>query len=202
MTLSACFLASPDPPAPPTGAVTGTLRLSGGASVDTTLGPVVVLLQPLETDRERNRPEQLFRITSSTDRFEPPFAAIARGDFVVFANEGSVSHRLFSAHLGADLQIVVSPGDASTPQRIDRTGEVRFFCSLHPDESFSIFVTADVFSAVVDRDGGYYIGPVPNGSYRLSMWSPQLDGAVRTVEVVGGGTLVEPIVLDPSRIRR
>ncbi len=160
------------------------------------------MLEPLEPRAERSRPTQLFQITSGGDRFDPSFTAIAGGDFVVFVNQGSVNHRLFSAHLGQEVQIPLSPTSASQPLRIDRTGEVRFFCSLHSDESFSVLVTSDVFSAVVDVDGRYYLGPVPDGTYRLSIWSPRLEGPVRTVEVVDGRPTVETIWLDPDLIGR
>jgi len=200
--LSACALFSSGPPAPPTGAVTGTLRFLEGESPDTAIGPVVVLLEPTSPSTTRNRPTQLFRIASSTDRFDPSFTAVADGDFIVFVNLGAVSHRLFSAQLGQDVQIPVSPADSSAPQRVDRTGELRFFCSLHPDESFIVLVTPDVFSAVVDPDGRYYIGPIPDGSYRLSIWSPRLAGPIRTVEVESGRSIVETIWLDPDLIRQ
>ncbi|MDH3272340.1 MAG: hypothetical protein OEN56_13455, partial [Gemmatimonadota bacterium] len=143
---------------------------------------------------------QLFRLRSSTDHFDPGFTAIAEGDYVVFVNEGSVSHRLFSADLGSRLQFPVSPVDSSGPHRIDRAGELRFFCSLHPDESFIVLATADVFFGVVDVDGRYYVGSLPSGSYRMSIWSPRLKGTVRTVEVGSGRTLEETIWLDPDLI--
>lgn len=198
--LTACIFSSPGPLAPPMGAVTGTLRFLEGSASDTEIGPVVVILEPLERTPERSRPTQLFQIRSSTDRFDPAFTAIAEGDYVVFANGGSVSHRFFSAHLGPDIQIPVSPAGSSDPVRIDRRGEVRFFCSLHPDESFGILVTSEVFSGVVRSDGSYYVGPLPDGTYRLSIWSPELEGPIRTVELDGGRSIVEPIVLDPNLI--
>ncbi|MDH3204981.1 MAG: hypothetical protein OEO79_00135 [Gemmatimonadota bacterium] len=186
----------------PTGAVTGTLQFLERQAPDTAIGPVVVMLEPVDPTKARTRPTQQFRVTSGTDNFDPGFVAIGDGDFIVFANEGAVSHRLFSADLGPDLQIPVGPGDSSAPQQINYTGEVQFFCSLHPDENFTILATTGVFFSVLDERRRYYVGPLSDGSYRLSIWSPRLQGPVRTLEVTSGGSSVETIWLDPDLIRR
>jgi plastocyanin len=197
--------AAPSEPAPSLGALSGTLRLGPGSAdgqpVDTALGPVVVMLAPLDSEGARIRPTQQFRIVSATDRFDPPFTTIAAGDFIVFVNDGAVSHRLFSASLGSDVHIPVSPADSTPPQRIERTGELRFFCSLHPDEHFSVLVTGDVFSAVVEPNGRFYIAPIPDGPYRLSIWSRRVEIPIRNVNVAGPST-AETIVLDAALVRR
>lgn len=187
-----------DPPLP--SAVSGTLRFLERENADTAIGPVVVMLEPIDRSTTGGRAAELFHVTSSTDHFDPGFTAIAEGDYVVFVNEGSVSHRLFSADLGSDLQIPVGPADSSAPQRIDRAGELAFFCSLHPDENFNVLATADVFFGVVDAEGRFYVGSLPSGSYRMSIWSPRVKGTVRTVEVGSGSTLLETIWLDPDLI--
>jgi hypothetical protein len=189
-----------EPPAP-SGALSGTVSVAPGQAADDGDGPVVVMLEPIGSQRVRNRPVQQLTVTSSTQRFDPGFTAIAQGDFLVFVNEGPVSHRLFSAALGSDLQIPVSPAGSSPPQRIERKGELRFFCALHPDEDFSVLVTGDVFSAVVDPEGRFYIAPIPRGSYRLSIWSRQAEVPIRTLEVTGP-SMKESISLDPSWIGR
>jgi plastocyanin len=183
------------------GALSGTFRLIEEPTSVSAIGPVVILLEPVDSRRERNRPVQQFRLTSSADRFDPGFSIVAEGDFIVLVNEGSVSHRLFSAALGPEIQIPVSPKGSSDPQRIERTGELRFFCSLHPDENFSVLVTGDVFSAVVDADGRFYIAPIPDGSYRLSVWSRQTHVPIRTVQVAGP-SVTETISFDANLVRR
>ena len=188
-------------PSAPTGALSGTVSVAVEPATDRLARPVVVMLAPIESRRARNRPVQQLTVTSSTDRFDPGFTAIAEGDFLVFVNEGPVSHRLFSAALGSDLQIPVAASGSSLPQRIERKGELRFFCALHPDEDFSVLVTGDVFSAVVDPDGRFYIAPIPRGSYRLSIWNGQAEVPIRTLEVTGA-SMKETISLDPSMIPR
>jgi len=183
------------------GALSGTLSFAAGRPYDSEMGPMVVLLEPVEGASMRSRPVQQFRISSSTDRFDPDFTTVAQGDFIVFVNGGAVSHRFFSAALGADLQVPVGAAGSSAPLRIEKTGELRFFCSLHPDETFSVLATGDAFAAVVDPDGRFYIAPVPEGSYRLSVWSRQAQSAIKTVQV-DGPSVTETILLDPSLMSR
>jgi plastocyanin len=212
IAVAACTQPSAVPPTPPsgiatpsaapTGAVTGTLRFLERESADTAIGPVIVMLEAIDPAIAPSRPTQLFHLASSTEHFDPGFSAVRDGDLIVFVNEGPLSHRFFSAGLGPDVQIPVRPAGSSEPQRLDHTGELRFFCSLHPDENFGVLVTADAFFAAVDRDGRYHVGLLPEGAYRLSIWSPRLQGLIRTVEVESGRTLVETIWLDPDLIRR
>jgi len=166
------------------------------------IGPVVVLLEPTAGVAPEDRAPRLFTVRSRTDRFDPPFSAMTAGDYVVFANDGGISHRLFSADLDGELQIPVGPTSSSELLRLDREGELRFFCSLHPDEHFSILVTDAVHFDVPDAAGRYYLGPVPEGTYRLSIWTRTLRGPVRTVLIGSGITLEETIWLDPDLIVR
>lgn len=201
-TVAACACAQGSVGSGTPAAVRGTLRYVEGQVGDATIGPVVVLLEPTDSVAGAARPAQLFGITSATDRFEPAFTAVGVGDYIVFANDGAVSHRFFSADIGPDVQISVGPGSSSEPQLIERIGELRFFCSLHPDENFSVLVTSEPFFGVVDGNGEFFVGPLPGGSYRLSIWSPRLSGPVRTVQVESGRTHVETIWLDPDLIDR
>ena len=203
---TACAMVGPSgtisPPAPESiGALSGTVSIAEGQPSDSEMGPMVVLLEPIEGAGAPARPTQQFRISSSTDRFDPAFTTVAEGDFIVFANGGAVSHRFFSASLGPDLQIPVGAASSSAPLRMEKTGELRFFCSLHPDETFSVLVTRGAFSAVVDPDGRFYVAPIPEGSYRLSVWSRQAQRSIRTVQV-DGPSVTETIRLDPSPISR
>lgn len=178
------------------------LRISEPEDPSTAIGPVVVMLEPTDSDALEARAVRLFTITSSTDRFDPPFSAIAAGDYILFSNEGGISHRLFSADLDEGLQIPLGPHSSSELVRLDAEGEVRFFCSLHPDEHFSVLVTDAAYFDVPDATGRYYIGPVPEGSYRLSIWTRTLRRPIRTVEVVSDSTLEETISLDGHLIPR
>jgi len=198
LALAACAHALPPSPA----GVGGTLRVNGPPGADGPAGPVVVMLEPTGATPRVDRVARLSRVESGTDRFGPPFSAVGVGDYIVFVNEGAISHRLFSADLASDVQIPVAPRSSSDLVRLDEKGEVRFFCSLHPDEHFSVLVTDAANFAVPDATGRYYLGPVPEGTYHLSVWTRTRRTAIRTVEVPPGHTLDEPIRLDPDVVVR
>lgn len=160
------------------------------------------MLEPADSATSEARSARLFTVRSDTDRFDPPFSVITAGDYIVFVNEGHISHRLFSADLDADLQIPLGPTMSSDMVRPDKKGELRFFCSLHPDEHFSLLVTDAAHFAVPDATGRYFVGPVPEGTYRLEVWSRARQGPVRTVQLAAGTTLEETIWLDPDLMVR
>lgn len=199
LALAAC--AHANAPASPAG-VGGTLHFVERPGGDAEVGPVVVMLEPADSGAPEGQAARLFTVRSNTDRFDPPFSVIATGDYIVFVNEGPISHRLFSADLDAELQIPVGPTSSSDLVRPDKAGELRFFCSLHPDEHFTVLVTNAALFGVPDATGRYYVGPVPEGTYRLSIWSRTVRGPVRTVQVAAGSTLEEPIWLDPDLMAR
>lgn len=183
-------------------AVRGALRFLEREQPDTVLGPVVVMLTPNDSAATVTRPPELREIVSSTDRFDPGFSAVAVGDFIVFVNDGTVSHRFFASGLGPDSYVAVAPGGSSDAVRVDAPAELDFYCSLHPDENFGVLVTTGVYFALLDENGRYYVGPLPGGSYRMSIWSPRVKGPIRTVQVETGRTSVETIWLDPDLIGR
>ena len=194
--------AGPTDGSTPTGGLSGDVRVIQRPGADTTLGPVVVTAEPVSAAAAEARAPRRVLVGSTTDRFDPGFAVLAAGDSVVFVNEGALSHRLFSADLGPDLDVPVSPSASSAPVAIHHRGEARFFCSLHPDESFDLLVTAAAPSSLIDHNGWYDIWPLPDGTYRLSIWTRRVSGPVRIVEVTAGHLSIETIWIDPDLIAK
>ncbi len=186
----------------PTGGLSGELRVLLRPGADTTLGPVVVTAEPVLDGAHEDRTPERVLVRSTSDRFDPPLTVVATGDSLVFVNDGSLSHRLFSADLGADLRIPVRPSASSTPFVVEHRGSVRFFCSLHPDESFDVLVTPAAASDRLDDNGWYDIWPLADGRYRLSIWSRRVSGPVRIVEVSAGRLSIEPIWIDAGLLGR
>ncbi len=189
----------PTRPTPP-GGLSGDVRVILRPGADTSLGPVVVTAEPMSAGPADARAPRRVLVGSTTDRFDPEFTVLAEGDSVVFTNGGALSHRLFSADLGERLEVPIGPSDSAAPVAIHHRGEARFFCSLHPEESFDLLVTAAAPSSVTDENGWYDIWPLPDGTYRLSIWTRRVSGPVRIVEVSAGHLSIETIWIDPDLI--
>jgi len=187
---------------PPATRVTGEVRFLDSAENEPDLGAVVVYLVfngPTRPVRRTNTRPPLI-VTSRSTVFDPALAAVGGGQPVVFANEGPLSHTLFSADLpGARFEL--PPGTRTRGIDLPPRGPIRFFCSLHSDESFVVFAGNTEYIAVVEGRSPYSLGPVEAGSYTLSIWSELVSGPVRKVVVDGYSRAIEPIWIDPALVR-
>jgi len=109
-------------------------------------------------------------VRSRGESFSPPLTAVQTGDRIRFVNEGAVAHRLFTAESSGRRERLVAAGGRAEPLPILRAGESRFYCSLHPDESFMVFASPSPWFTVLGP-GERHIGGIPRGRYRLTLWS-------------------------------
>jgi len=190
----------------PVSRVQGRLNVLAEPGADTYLSPVVVLLQRITGSDRPAWPNRVVRVVSTTDLFDPPFTAVGAGDTVILVNEGSLQHRFFSPDLEVDLgtEVVIPVAPQGEYRSVDfvAQGPKRLYCSLHPDEVFSIFVSGTPFYALPERDGGYQIPDVPEGRYRLTIWSEVVSGLVRYISVDANQRNVENIWIDSKLLGR
>ena len=187
----------------PTTRVTGDVRFLDSSVSDPDLGPVVVYLMPHGQARavRRTDPQRPLVITSHRADFDPPLVAVGRGRAVVFANEGPLSHTLFSADLpGARFEL--PPATRTRDVQLPPVGPVRFYCALHSDESFVVFAADTEYMAVVKGGSPYSLGPVKAGTYTLSIFSERVSGPVRDIRVNGYSRAIEPVWIDPALVRQ
>jgi hypothetical protein len=86
------------------------------------------------------------------------------------------------------LERVADPKPRAPGPRVSRAGAHRFYCSLHPEESFVLFASPSDHYVLPDGRRVHRIEALPAGAYRLSWWS---DAGVRTaahVEIRPGVT--------------
>jgi hypothetical protein len=181
------------------GSIEGEVRIGSARASAARLGPVVVYLE------RENQPEPaaegtLTLLDSGGDGVRHDLVVVRRGEALRFASQTGVAHRLFAIRGQERIDVTVSENEQSRRVSMDRVGWVRFYCSLHQDESWDVFVAPSAHYARVDAAGSYRIPNLPPGEYRLFIWSEAYDGAVRQVRVGLVGTRQEPIVLDPAKI--
>lgn len=192
------------PPIESTATVTGAIRFLAPPG-DLDLGRVVVYLEPRSrasrTPDRHPGDDRPLRIVSEGEEFAPPLIAVPWNRAVVLANEGPVNHRLFATDLGSDRAFELAPGTRSDPFRLPPSGPIRFFCSLHADETFVVFSERTPHVAVVRARERFAFGPVEPGRYVLSIWSERVEGPVREILVDGYSRRLEPVWIDPRLVR-
>ena len=189
------------PPAalPPSASVTGDVRILERPDGPVDLGPVVVSLIPRDGPASPAGPDSVVVIASRGETFAPALAAIPAGRRVVFANGGPLAHALFSADL-AGTRLDVPPDGRSEAVRLPPIGPVRFYCSLHSEETFVLYAGSGRV-AVVEPGGRFSFARVDGGRYTLAIWSELVEGPVREIVVDGLSRTVAPIRIDPDLVR-
>jgi plastocyanin len=155
----------------------------------------VLYLERTSDPRPRaGAPEQV-DVTSDGAAFRPPLYVLRSGDDVRFVNRGRLAHLLFIADENGRREQAVAPGGTSELLRITRLGGHRFYCSLHPDESFAVFVSPSDHFIVPDGRRSHRIDGLAAGRYRLSWWSDAGVRSVGTVAIRPGETATRAITL-------
>lgn len=187
----------PGPEIRPFSAVTGDIRILGGARFD--LGMAVVSLRP--RDRPASTPDAsgVVRVRSESRAFEPPLRVAWPRQPIELVNGGPLVHRLFTPRL-PDRVFELAPGGRSERFVLVDRGPARFYCSLHAGETFLVLIEDAPWVAVLGSDGRYRFEPVPPGRYTLTLWSERVAGPIRQILVDGYSRIVEPIWLDPELI--
>lgn len=178
--------------------VTGDIRFvsEGGG----TLGPTVVYLVRRSPGAAGIREARPITIESATLAFAPGLAGVPAGRPVVFDNRGPLAHRLFAAPLGTEAAIEVPPESRSRAVSLPPEGPLTFFCSLHPDETFTVFSARATHMTVIEGGDVYRFEGVAPGRYSLRIWNPAVEGSVRDIVVDGLTSNVERIWLDPKLV--
>ncbi len=145
----------------------------------------VLYLEP-ESGRAGSPRTALVEVASGGASFRPRLTAVQVGDQVRFVNEGAVAHRLFTAGEGTRRERLVGAPGRSESLRISKPEENRFYCSLHPDETFVVFASPSPWFAVLAPAEERRIGGIPSGSYRLTLWSEEGLRALGLLEIRSG----------------
>lgn len=194
VALSGCQLsaAAPRPPERP-----GSLLLELDPA-QSRAGGSVLYLEQASDPRPRVTGAQRVTVVSEGPAFDPPLRVVRAGADLRFLNRGPLAHRLFIADDKGRRERSVDPGGQSELLRITRLGEHRFYCSLHPDEGFSVFASPSDYFVVTDGASSYRLDDLPPGSYHLTRWSDAGVHWIAAVEIRPGGTARQTISAGPA----
>ena len=105
-------------------------------------------------------------------RFAPHVLAVRVGTELAIVNGDPVLHNLRGWIDGQRAVFnVVQPTQGQVTQRtIKRAGVIRLTCDAHSHMGGYLLVFEHPYFAVTDDDGGFSIGNVPPGTYRVNVW--------------------------------
>ncbi|RYG87990.1 MAG: methylamine utilization protein [Alphaproteobacteria bacterium] len=106
--------------------------------------------------------------------FTPGTLIVPRGSAVAFPNLDTVRHSIYSFSRAARFTIDLYGRDQSRTQRFDVSGTVALGCNIHDQMRGYIRVVDTPYAAKTDQNGIARIDGLGSGSYRVTVWHPQL----------------------------
>lgn len=139
-------------------------------------------------------------VSQSDRRFAPRVLPILRGDRVVFPNNDTVFHNVFSRSTAGSFDLGTYAAGERRSVEFSKTGLVKVYCNIHPDMVMYVLVLATRFVDVTDAGGHFAITGVPDGTFTLRTWHDRGGDLSQTVTVRGG--VVQRLSLALTETRR
>lgn len=157
---------------------------------------VVIWLTPLspqgalEAETTLSKARRHFQLVQFHKRFDPHLLVVPVGSLVAFPNKDPFFHNVFSLFDGKRFDLGLYEAGSTRSVRFDRPGVSFIFCNIHPQMSAVVVALKTPYYGVTNDSGAVKILNVPDGRYRVNMWSeralPQtLKTLVREVTVLG-----------------
>lgn len=168
------------------GIVKGTITIAGKPTSD-----VVVSIEGVPAEKAK---AQLAALKSKkavldqrNNKFSPTVLAIVVGTKVAFPNNDKSWHNVYSKGGAKDFDLGLYAPGKSRDMTFDKPGVARILCNVHPQMEAFIVVKDQPFFSVADKAGNYRIDGIPLGSYRVTVWHPELGTTEAGIELVHDG---------------
>ena len=162
--------------------VTGRVKTSGGQ-----IGEAYVYIDGLRSSARGHTVE----IKQRDKQFAPRVVVVPLGTKLVFPNQDTVIHNVFSTASGNSFDLgSVKGGETSPPVVLLKPGPVEIFCNIHSKMRADVLVVPNNHWTRVAADGSFSLSGVPVGSRKVVLWSPTLKPVSQQVDVTPkGGTV-------------
>ena len=108
------------------------------------------------------------------ETFLPLVTVIRRGGHVIFTNNDVTMHQVYSFSPIKQFALEIDEGQQSPPVQFDKPGIAAIGCNIHDRMITYVYVADTSLAAKTDRTGAASFGELPPGSYRGTVWHPQL----------------------------
>jgi plastocyanin len=166
--------------------VKGTVTIAGKPASN-----VVVSVEGVATDSVKARLAAMKSKAAVMDQkesqFHPAILPIVVGTKVAFPNHDKSWHNVFSKGGAKDFDVGLYPPGKSRDVTFDKPGVARILCNAHPNMEAFIVVKEHPFFSAADKAGNYRIDGIPLGTYRVTVWHPELGIIEAGVELVRDG---------------
>jgi plastocyanin len=137
------------------------------------LTDAVVMLEPTGAHLPV-KPMQSAQIAQHDLQFSPQVSVVTVGTPVLFPNQDTVRHHVYSYSAAKTFQIKLYAGVPHTPVVFDKPGIAVLGCNIHDGMLAWVVVTDTPLWARSAAGGHARIPDVPAGSYQLHVWHSSL----------------------------
>jgi plastocyanin len=137
------------------------------------LADAVVMLEPTGA-HPAPKPMQGVQIVQRDLHFSPSVSVVTVGTPVMFPNQDTVRHHVYSYSAAKTFQIKLYAGVPHAPIVFDRPGVAVLGCNIHDSMIAWVVVTDTPFWARSSATGVASVPDVPAGSYQLHVWHASL----------------------------
>jgi len=137
------------------------------------LGDAVVMLEPVGAHLPV-KPLQGAQIVQHDLQFSPAVTVVTVGTPVMFPNQDTVKHHVYSYSPAKTFQIKLYAGVPHTPIVFDKPGVAVLGCNIHDSMIAWVVVTDTPLWALSAAGGRAKVADVPPGSYQMHVWHSSL----------------------------
>ena len=160
--------------------VTGRVRTNAGQPI----GEAYVYIDGLRSSARGHTVE----VKQRDKQFAPRVMVVPLGTKLVFPNQDTVIHNVFSTAPGNSFDLgSVKGGETSPPVVLLKPGPVEIFCNIHSKMRADVLVVPNNHWTRVAADGSFSLSGVPVGSRKIVLWSPTLKPVSQQVDVTPKG---------------
>jgi plastocyanin len=192
---------------PTTFDVSGTIRYSGDTPLHRAIRDLgrrtVVWLAPADPQSVDAPAPGSFTMVQKDKEFHPRLLVVPVGSTVSFPNADPFFHNVFSLFNGRRFDLGLYQSGQTRTITFSREGVSYIFCNIHPEMSAVIISLKTPYYGSPGPDGSATLRGVPEGTYRLQVWSefasPEvLRSLSRTVKIDRGNLSLGTIEIRAS----
>ncbi|HXL98741.1 MAG TPA: hypothetical protein VN932_02350 [Rhizomicrobium sp.] len=112
-------------------------------------------------------------IDQRNETFLPLVSVVRKGGHVVFTNNDTTMHQVYSFSPIKQFEFEIDQGEHSKPVVFDQSGVAAIGCNIHDQMITYVYVAATPWVALTDVKGHAALD-LPQGAYQASVWHPRL----------------------------
>jgi plastocyanin len=168
------------------GIVKGTVTIAGKPTPDVVVSIEGVAPESFKAQLAAMKAKKAV-MNQREQKFLPAILPVVVGTRVEFPNNDKVWHNVYSKGGAKDFDLGLYPPGKSRGMTFDKPGVARILCNAHPNMEAFVVVKDHPFFSAADKGGNYRIDGIPLGTYRVTVWHPELGTTEVGVELVREG---------------